>query len=102
MTTKNGPCEDPRGFDDELAELERIVSELEQGGLGLEAAIERFASGVALLGRCQSTLLRYRKRVEELTGDAERTLAAFADDPDADLVEDDDEPDQPRRPRARS
>jgi len=74
------------GFDEELAELERIVAELEAGGLGLEAAIERFGHGVALLGRCQSALGRYRKRVEELTGDAERALAAFADDPDGHLV----------------
>lgn len=77
-----GAAESQRGFDEELAELERIVAELEQGGLGLEKAIERFGAGVALLGRCQAALSRYSKRVEELTGDAEKALANFADDPD--------------------
>lgn len=87
MTADRDPSTEPKGFDEELAELERIVAELEQGGLGLEVAIERFAAGVASLGRCQGALARYRARVEELTGDAERALAAFADDPDAGQLE---------------
>lgn len=70
------------GFDERLADLEKIVGELEDGELNLEAAIERYSAGVELLKRCHSQLGRYRARVEELSREAEGALSAFEGDPD--------------------
>jgi exodeoxyribonuclease VII small subunit len=70
------------GFDDKLGRLEQIVGELEQGGLGLEPAIERYQEGIQLLKECHGALETYRRRVEELTRDAEAAMRPFEDDPD--------------------
>ena len=74
------------GFDESLGRLEAIVSELEGGGIGLEPAIERYQEGIELLKRCHRTLEGHRKRVEELSKDAEGVLRPFAADPDGDLL----------------
>ncbi len=72
------------GFDERLERLEAIVTELEEGGLGLEPSIERYQEGIEHLKRCHVRLGEYQKRVEELTRDAEQALRPFAGDPDAD------------------
>jgi exodeoxyribonuclease VII small subunit len=69
-------------FDGRLARLEAIVGELEAGGLGLEASIERYREGIGLLGRCREVLGGFRRQVEELSRDAEQGLSAFEGDPD--------------------
>ena len=80
---------DAEGFDAKLARLEGIVTELEEGGLALEPAIERYQQGIELLKSCHGTLESYRKRVEELTKDAEGVLKPFAGDPDEDELGED-------------
>jgi exodeoxyribonuclease VII small subunit len=70
-------------FDERLGRLEAIVNELEHGDLGLEVAIERYQEGVELLKGCHGILARFKRRVEELTGEAELALEPFAADPDA-------------------
>ncbi|MCZ6596868.1 MAG: exodeoxyribonuclease VII small subunit [Planctomycetota bacterium] len=72
------------GFDGKLEELETIVAELEEGGLGLEPAIERYQKGIELLKQCHVTLEGYKKRVEELTRGAEGVLEPFEGEPDLD------------------
>jgi exodeoxyribonuclease VII small subunit len=62
--------------------LEKIVAELEQGGLGLEPAIERYQEGIQLLKDCHGALEGYRRRVEELTRDASAAMRPFEGDPD--------------------
>jgi len=75
--------DDEPGFDERLAALERIVAELEDGGLGLEAAIGRYQEGIGLLKSCHGTLEATRKRVLELTEDGgERPLEGDPDFPD--------------------
>ena len=69
-------------FDGKLERLEGLVRELEGPELGLEAAIARYAEGVDLLKSCHSALAGHRKRVEELSADAEASLASLRDDPD--------------------
>lgn len=76
--------DEEEGFDARLARLERIVQEMEQGGLGLEEAIRAFEEGVGLLKGCREVLEGYRQQVEELTRGAEATLRPYAGDPDAD------------------
>jgi len=71
------------GFDERLGRLETIISDLEEGGLGLEPAIERYQEGIEHLKRCHGALETYRRRVEELTRDAEGVLKPFDADPDA-------------------
>ena len=69
-------------FDERLTRLETLVGELEQGGLELEPAIERYQEGIELLKNCHGTLERYKQRVEELTNDAQEALRPFEGDPD--------------------
>lgn len=71
------------GFDARLQRLEALVGELEEGNLGLEPAIERYQEGIELLKRCHATLEGFKKRVEELSTDAEGVLRDFEGDPDA-------------------
>lgn len=63
------------GFDEQLAQLEGLVAELESGDLTLEEAMERFSAGVKLLGSCREALSGYEERVEELSAQAEAGLA---------------------------
>jgi len=77
---------DEPDFDQRLGRLEAIVNELEEGGLGLESAIERYQEGIEHLKLCHARLEQYKKRVEELTGEAEEAMRPFAGDPDADVV----------------
>lgn len=72
-----------KSFDERLARLEEIVSELENGGIALEPAIERYQEGVELLKDCRTILAGYKKRVEELSNSADESLQPYAGDPDA-------------------
>jgi exodeoxyribonuclease VII small subunit len=83
MAAKQDKGADEPSFDERLERLESIVAQLEEGGLGLEDAIERYQQGIELLKGCHATLEGYAKQVEELTRGAEEALAPFADDPDA-------------------
>ena len=74
--------QDGGAFDEKLRQLEKIVGELEQGGLGLEPAIERYQEGIQLLKECHGALATYRRRVEELTREAEAAMKPFEGDPD--------------------
>ena len=59
-------------FEQSLADLDRIVRELEDGQLGLEDALGRYESGVGLLKRCYAQLRAAEQRILLLTGaDAE-------------------------------
>ncbi len=53
-------------FDEALAELQRTVAELEQGGLPLERSIELYERGVALHERCAGLLSEAELRVQRL------------------------------------
>ena len=55
-------------FETALAELERIVQQLESGSLGLEPSLARFEHGISLLRRCYETLETAEQRIEMLTG----------------------------------
>ena len=68
---QGGAKDQEEGFDARLARLEELVSDLEGGDLGLEAAMERFAEGVKLLAGCRDALSAYEERVEELSAEAE-------------------------------
>lgn len=58
-------------FSDALAELERIVSQLEGGSLEIEDSLERYERGVALLRTLQVRLTDAQERVTVLLGELE-------------------------------
>jgi exodeoxyribonuclease VII small subunit len=55
-------------FEQALAELERIVHDLEDGRTGLEDALTRYEQGVALLKRCYGQLQQAEQRISLLVG----------------------------------
>ncbi len=60
------------GFEAALAELETIVSQLEDGQLPLAESLERYEQGVAHLKTCYQILEKAERRIELLRGvDAE-------------------------------
>ena len=59
-------------FEQALTTLQDIVSELEQGTIGLEDSMRQFETGVNLLRTCYDILAQAEQKIEVLTGiDAE-------------------------------
>lgn len=54
-------------FEESLTELQSIVSELEDGSLGLETSLARFERGVRLLRTCYLILDSAEQKIETLT-----------------------------------
>jgi exodeoxyribonuclease VII small subunit len=65
-------------FEASLAELEAIVSRLEQGELPLEESLKQFERGIALTRQCQKAL-----------GEAEQKIRVLAKGPGGEPVEQD-------------
>ncbi len=67
-------------FEQALAELERIVAELESGQAPLERSIEMYERGAQLKAHCEARLEAARLRVEKIVmgpgGQADRTEPA--------------------------
>jgi exodeoxyribonuclease VII small subunit len=55
-------------FEQALADLDRIVRELEDGGVGLEESLARYEQGVGLLKRCYAQLRQAEQRIQLLAG----------------------------------
>lgn len=53
-------------FEDALKKLEKIVSDLENGNIPLEEALEKYQEGMRLSGVCQKKLEAAKKKVEIL------------------------------------
>ena len=51
-------------FEEALERLEKIVEELESGGLSLEKALTRFTDGVKLIKFCNSELNKAEEKIE--------------------------------------
>jgi exodeoxyribonuclease VII small subunit len=68
---------DPALFESALAQLEQCVDVLEQGGLSLETAIERFEAGMRLAAQCEAILDQAELRVTHLLADTDSVEPAF-------------------------
>ena len=69
--TTDSPAPRP-SFEQALAELERIMHDLEEGNLGLAEGLARYERGVTLLKQCYQLLEHAERRIEMLCGtDAE-------------------------------
>lgn len=54
-------------FEDALAQLEKIVSQLESGEAPLEKSIELYERGTALKAHCEARLKAAEAKVEKIT-----------------------------------
>jgi len=55
-----------KNFEISLQQLEKIVSHMESGELGLEESLAQFEKGIKLARSCQDTLTDAELRVEQL------------------------------------
>jgi exodeoxyribonuclease VII small subunit len=69
-------------YDAVVARLERVVGELEAGGLGLEASIEKFAEGVRLAQEATRKLDEAERRIELLVRNADGAEEAVPFEPE--------------------
>ena len=75
--TETGP-----DFEKTLAELEKLVVNLEEGDLSLDESLSNFKLGIELTRQCQSVLDNAQQTVEQLIDvENEESLQAF--EPDA-------------------
>ena len=63
----DGPADDLPSFEESLAELGRVVAELEQGDLSLAESLEQYEAGIRHLRQCYRQLEQAERRVELLT-----------------------------------
>jgi exodeoxyribonuclease VII small subunit len=84
MTDAPPPPIGELSFDDALAEMQRVVAELESGGQPLERSMALYERGVALHERCASLLAAAELKVQQLVTRAGGAVAAIdlpAEDP---------------------
>lgn len=72
MAKKNQPI--PRSFEQALAELESILSEIESGEVGLEQSLQRYERGMFLLQHCREVLQQAEEKIELLSKNQEGRL----------------------------
>ncbi len=99
-SSKQSSPEFQLNFDDALAKLQAIVTELEDGSIGLEESLEKFETGVGLLRTCYRVLENAEQKIEILTGmDADDIPAT--EDFDASATIDDARKTGSKRPKSR-
>jgi exodeoxyribonuclease VII small subunit len=76
MSAKRAGQEGPeRGFEECLARLEKIVSEMEGGSLDLEKTVHHFEEGQALIKYCAQKLNEVERRIEKLVRRGDEIVA---------------------------
>jgi exodeoxyribonuclease VII small subunit len=70
-------------FESSLAELEKIVEQLENGDLPLEESLKLFENGVKLSRECRERLSDAERRIEMLMKDGEGKLSLSEISPDS-------------------
>lgn len=53
-------------FETAIKKLEKIVEELESGGLNLDRSLEKFSKGVSLIKHCNQELDQAEKKIEKV------------------------------------
>jgi len=69
-------------FEKAMERLEKLVEELEEGGISLEDSLKKFEEGVKLSRLCSDKLKEAQKKIEILTKDAKGETAAQPFDPE--------------------
>ena len=70
-----------KDFESAIAELEKIVKQLEEGDLPLDRSLALFERGVALSRYCHDQLTSAERRIEQLTDRGELQDASHLIDP---------------------
>ena len=73
-------------FEKAIAELERIVAQMEEGELSLEHSLGAHTRGLELARYCQERLDAARAQVRVLEGDVLKSLAGLQADADGDAA----------------
>jgi len=60
----NIPDEKKLSFEDALAQLEKIVEDVEQEKISLELSIDKYAQGMKLIKYCRAILEQAEKQIE--------------------------------------
>jgi len=63
-----------KNFEQKMADLEKIVTQLEKKDLELEQSLELFEKGIALTRECQKTLLTVEQKISTLNTNAPSNL----------------------------
>jgi exodeoxyribonuclease VII small subunit len=73
----------PKNFEAALEELEKILTEIESGGIGLEENLLRYERGTFLIQHCRGVLNSAEKQIELLSKTPDGRLASepMAEDP---------------------
>jgi exodeoxyribonuclease VII small subunit len=68
-------------FEDSLAELEKLVEQMEQGDIPLEESLKSFERGIKLTRTCQKALQDAEQKVQVLLEkNGQQTLEPFTDE----------------------
>jgi exodeoxyribonuclease VII small subunit len=67
QSAPQGPDVASLPFEQAMAELERIVADLEKGAVSLDDSVRLYARGKALQERCERLLAEAEARVEKIT-----------------------------------
>ena len=72
----------PKSFEEGMRELEAILSEMENGQVGLEDSLVRYERGAFLIQHCRSVLSAAQTQIEQLTRgpDGDLRLTPLPDD----------------------
>ena len=57
----------PKNFEEALAELEQILSDIEGGEVGLEESLTKYERGQFLIQHCRSILGKAEKQIEAMS-----------------------------------
>ena len=66
----------PRNFEEALAELDQIISEIENGQVGLEESLVKYERGNFLIQHCRGVLNTAEQQIEILSKSADGSLTA--------------------------
>jgi exodeoxyribonuclease VII small subunit len=69
MSKKDNNAADKVNFETAMAELEQLVSQMEDGDLSLDDSLQAFERGIKLTRQCQQALSAAELRVKTLTAD---------------------------------
>jgi exodeoxyribonuclease VII small subunit len=91
---------DPGSFEEQIAELEKLVDQLERGDLTLEQSVSLFERGVHLSNACKAQLSSAESRIQVLLDPEQKgpvrveELALAADEGEGDEEQDEEEDDE--------
>ena len=83
MSKRSQQQSPPKTFEDALRELEHILSEIENGDVGLEESLVKYERGNFLIQHCRGVLSAAEKQIEALSKGDEDSDEASTNDQDS-------------------